>query len=405
MALIFVHGVYTRKGPAYQLSLELKRQLFERHWTGMKVGGTSLDPVLLPGEQSFPYWGDLGAQFAWEMKSLPRDPGEALGAADSAEATIALAATLAEQYPAEAAAPEPLLAIAKTHLLPAAVALLTDAMIASAKNDESAKTVGRELARITKLAVDEPLPAWLDDIQTDSGLVSALLYRANAGDPKADEALGVVSDAGRALQRGVSAIGSAAARLLGHAVDRGGNVLTRGLFDLTRPAFNRMIGMFLGDVFVYLTTRQNDARGIVSHLSATLLAAREAAGPLVIVAHSLGGIVTYDLLSHFLPDLPVDLLVTVGSQVAHFEELKLLAASDRELPDASRPKVPKPSQVGRWINVFDRADALSYVCGQVFEDVKDVPYNSHTHAIKAHSAYFEQRDFYKLLRDEIEASA
>ena len=31
-----------------------------------------------------------------------------------------------------------------------------------------------------------------------------------------------------------------------------------------------------------------------------------------------------DLLSHYRPDINVDLFVSVGSQVAHFEELKVV---------------------------------------------------------------------------------
>ena len=50
--------------------------------------------------------------------------------------------------------------------------------------------------------------------------------------------------------------------------------------------------------------------------------------PLVVIGHSLGGVISMDLLSHFRTDIDVDLFVTIGSQVAHFEEMKLYHASD-----------------------------------------------------------------------------
>ena len=55
----------------------------------------------------------------------------------------------------------------------------------------------------------------------------------------------------------------------------------------------------------------------------------------MIVGHSLGGVITYNILTHFAPEIAVDVFVSVGSQVALFEEMTLYreAAMDyRQIP-------------------------------------------------------------------------
>jgi hypothetical protein len=54
------------------------------------------------------------------------------------------------------------------------------------------------------------------------------------------------------------------------------------------------------------------------------------------------------------------------------------------------------------LNVYDPVDFFSYVCSPVFEDVSDFKYQTRTDSLKAHSAYFEQIDFYRRLRTRLE---
>ena len=72
---------------------------------------------------------------------------------------------------------------------------------------------------------------------------------------------------------------------------------------------------------------------------------------LIIVAHSMGGNIVYDILTHYMPDLVCDLFLTVGSQVGLLEELKLFHASDRAIPTKERPKVPRGPTSGGWLRL------------------------------------------------------
>jgi hypothetical protein len=112
-------------------------------------------------------------------------------------------------------------------------------------------------------------------------------------------------------------------------------------------------------------------------------------------------VISFDLLGHFRPDLQVDLFVSVGSQVAHFEEMKLFRESD----DAVRPpaKAKTPANILHWINVYDEVDIFSYACDRVFDRVDvDARYDTKTYVIKAHSAFFKQARFYKRLRARVD---
>jgi hypothetical protein len=119
------------------------------------------------------------------------------------------------------------------------------------------------------------------------------------------------------------------------------------------------------------------------------------------VGHSLGGVVTYDLLGFYRPDIKVDLFVTVGSQIGHFEEMKLFRLSD---PAIRAPaKATPPPNVLKWINVYDIVDIFSYALTGIFDRFDfDGEYDTKTYVIKAHSAYFNQARLYERLRARID---
>ncbi|MFF4258634.1 hypothetical protein ACFY1L_46370 [Streptomyces sp. NPDC001663] len=121
---------------------------------------------------------------------------------------------------------------------------------------------------------------------------------------------------------------------------------------------------------------------------------------LVVVAHSMGGNIVYDLLSHLRPELECDMLVTVGSQVGLIAELGLFPAV---LPpeDPVRDRAPVPEGVSRWINVFDPNDALSFVIGPVFARGEDFQYSTGRGMWGAHSAYFGLPSFYRRLAERL----
>ena len=73
--IVFVHGVNTRKGPAYDAGKLVIDAFVRKHLSGATIGGRALaQPVT-----TYPYWGDLGMTFAYNMASLPRPQMQALG--------------------------------------------------------------------------------------------------------------------------------------------------------------------------------------------------------------------------------------------------------------------------------------------------------------------------------------
>lgn len=87
---------------------------------------------------------------------------------------------------------------------------------------------------------------------------------------------------------------------------------------------------------------------------ATLKAAAKDGGPLVVMAHSQGTVVTYDCLKN-VPDCPeIDALITVGSP------LGLDEVQDKLSPGYSATEgFPAERVRGTWHNVFDPLDIVS----------------------------------------------
>ncbi|WP_454330283.1 hypothetical protein [Streptomyces glaucescens] len=149
------------------------------------------------------------------------------------------------------------------------------------------------------------------------------------------------------------------------------------LMDRTHPR--------AGDILKYL------ARGAAlrHHIRQRVTEVAEEHGPLVLLAHSLGGTATVDLLAeHELP--AVRHLVTIGSQAAHLHELGALPALD--------PHTPLPGHFPRWTNVYDRRDLLAFLAEPVFpQRVKDIDLTSGQPFKASHSAYFRNPEVLGLL--------
>ncbi|WP_381790935.1 hypothetical protein [Streptomyces niveus] len=146
-----------------------------------------------------------------------------------------------------------------------------------------------------------------------------------------------------------------------------------------------------GDILRY------QARGaeLRSRIADTVRRTRAAAPdrPVVLIAHSLGGIACVDLLA-MEPSLKVDLLVTVGSQAPFLYEMDALTGLRRG--------EPLPHSFPRWLNVYDDRDLLGFVASKVF------PGRAVDHRVDtrqpfpwSHSAYFAHRKLYDWLAKEL----
>ncbi|MER5752247.1 hypothetical protein [Streptomyces sp. NPDC002088] len=139
------------------------------------------------------------------------------------------------------------------------------------------------------------------------------------------------------------------------------------------------------DILKYLA-RGDRLRTFIEERVAEVAAAH---GPLVLLAHSLGGIAAVDLLA--AQDLPaVRHLVTIGSQAAHLHELGALPCLD--------PGAPLPDHFPRWTNVYDRRDLLAFLAEPAFPGrVQDRELTSGQPFKASHSAYFRNPDVLRLL--------
>lgn len=103
-------------------------------------------------------------------------------------------------------------------------------------------------------------------------------------------------------------------------------------------------------------------------------------GPVVLVGHSLGGIMCVDLLiRRSIPQ--VSTLVTVGSQAPFLYEIGALPSLE--------PPEPLPQHFPAWLNIYDHRDILSYVGASVLGDrITDVRVDNGQPFPQAHSAYW-----------------
>jgi hypothetical protein len=128
-----------------------------------------------------------------------------------------------------------------------------------------------------------------------------------------------------------------------------------------------------GDILLY-QTRGEKIRAFIQEQIA------QAEPPVVLIAHSLGGIACVDLLVQQQLS-QVELLVTVGSQAPFLYEINALYSLEygQLLPE----------HFPQWLNIYDLRDFLSYVGNRIFPDrVQDVRVDSRQPFPRSHGAYW-----------------
>ncbi|MFJ6853527.1 hypothetical protein ACIQM3_23875 [Streptomyces sp. NPDC091271] len=152
----------------------------------------------------------------------------------------------------------------------------------------------------------------------------------------------------------------------------------RALTDAAHPA--------AGDILKYLARGEDMRQGLRD-----LVAALEP--PVVLLGHSLGGIVSLDtLITGHLPG--VELLITVGSQGPFLYETGAL-------PSLAHPD-PLPGHVPPWLNLYDRRDLLGYAAEPLFPGrAQDVAIDSRQPFPVAHSAYWTDPAVYRAIGERL----
>jgi hypothetical protein len=380
MPIVFVHGVNNRDGADYRAE-QKARDGFLTEIVAPALG-------LAPDEVRIanPYWGGDGARFAWNMATLP-DPDATAerfgGVAPDETFGSALAAVAHSRLD-----PELSLVDNARADLPGVV----DALYAAAMGQPGSADEARALARSYVLAADyaraNPGAAWLATAQ-ESNFVDLLDYHAEQGGEESLGAGGVLGMVKEGWSRVVHALPDAASALA---------------VRLARRSLNASITRFTGDCFVYLSRRgdKSEPGPIIQTVGDALraaMAARTATdNKLVVIAHSFGGEIVYDILTHFDTGIEVDCLVTVGSQVGLFEEMKLYVSSQKDLPpDPPSGRLKRPANLQRWLNVYDTNDVVSYRVAPIFEGASDFVYDTGYQVPSAHGGYFLRPSFYRRL--------
>lgn len=202
-------------------------------------------------------------------------------------------------------------------------------------------------------------------------------------------------------------IGSAISNAISAVTDRISNTVSTLGFDAVRGNISPAIGLFMGDVFVYLKegkTRKAIQDVIRNDLIQACNAKKVGKGPVVVVGHSMGGVILTDMLTDpvaaGLPsDIAIDALFTVGSQPGLLAALGVLSSNP---PVGSSRR--RPDCVKNWFNVFDPIDPLAFRADMVYLDAVDVVFNSVAGITDTHSKYFQRPQFYARTRARLKAS-
>ncbi|PHJ57499.1 hypothetical protein VF14_21460 [Nostoc linckia z18] len=153
------------------------------------------------------------------------------------------------------------------------------------------------------------------------------------------------------------------------ALPMGTNYIKGNRFELTDK-----ISPMPGDILLYQARGEKIRAFIQQQIE-------QAQPPVVLIAHSLGGIACVDLLVQQQLS-QVELLVTVGSQAPFLYEINALYSLEygQLLPEHF------PQQ---WLNIYDLRDFLSYVGKKIFPDrVQDVVVDSRQPFPRSHGAYW-----------------
>src|SRR6266511_1785992 len=168
-----------------------------------------------------------------------------------------------------------------------------------------------------------------------------------------------------------------------------------------RGSIMQVATSFIGDVMLYLA-RGVEVRDLV-HKTIVRACAQRPNEPLVLIAHSLGGVIAYEYATdpNFADRPPIDLLVTVGSQVALFAEYGLFQAAGAALAHGTsgRQRYPTSGLPGRWLNFYDPDDFLSFPIAGVFPHAAegDRPCAAGKPFPASHSAYWDNPQLYSAI--------
>lgn len=156
-----------------------------------------------------------------------------------------------------------------------------------------------------------------------------------------------------------------------------------------RGSLSESIAATAGDVIMY----QSRGQAIRDFIREKIK--RIQGHPVILIAHSLGGIAAVDLLLE--PDPPkVDLLVTIGSQAPLLYEWNALTKMEYQTGARLPDTFPK------WLNIYDERDFLSYIGSGIFPDqVEDIKVSNGQSFLTSHGAYWNNPKVWSAIFERI----
>lgn len=418
MALVFVHGVNVRRGDLYDRELAFRNRHFLEVFYQQLGRKVSNDAVFSP------YWGDLGANLSADLPFLPRGDYELLWRKKGSAAEPVPEALLRAGEPPEASdqpSKTPLLDIARHASVDEVIDLLWELaereMIESGAEQRHTQHEMDALAhKALEFAHSPEGEKWLAGLKSDDELLarlSNLLHGTTAAvksTGESEKVAGRLSDIIKSAGKRLGGrLGESRTRLgtrreaLREEVVQARLRMRQSLVATTahiineplRALFHAQCALLIGDAFAYFSTRGDEgqpapiAQRIIDTLREAAAISQKNGEELIVVGHSMGGVILCDIVTCYGKDIPIDALITVGSQFPLFADLGMFPGCN----NVPRP-IKRPAQVKNWVNIFDPHDFLGYPASHLFEDVDD--YHLPTYAIggAAHADYFNRRSFY-----------
>ncbi len=428
MPIVFVHGVATRD----------TSKDYSKWWDGLEI---FLREKIAPVISSRPdrvgirdaYWGDLGVKFAWNGASRPRSLlGQGAGGDEPSQMAQAIASASQpgafEGGPTESSAQKPAIGKLPTKDQDGVVEtkrpITRPSALTPAELSDLAATALLTVVNEPPLRAAAAIAA--DEISHDE-TARKLLAAQPGAESEIDLLQTMIQD--RAVdvmkrQSGLTGMGASdwlgrfsesVLESLNRADSAPGYVLTKALGELRKPA-NNLVTLFIGDVFEYVNQRGTPKNPgpiparVIEHLKAARVAPEAATEPMIVLSHSMGGQIVYDVVTAFLPhdpsgqDMRVDFWCATASQVGLFMEMKQFLGEYKEYgADKPNKLVPLPDKkyLGGWWNVWDPNDFISYTARGIFDGVDDEPYNSGMSLMHAHSGYLERPSFYNRFGEKL----
>lgn len=427
MPFLFIHGVNNRQGEDYERGIELRHKFLEQFTFPQLTFASGKKLRFLD-----PYWGKAGAVPRWQNRSMPNH-GTANIPMGEGQKTILETAPINIDF--RNGDPAALLKIARNAGIKAALDVLILQFVKESEGIDSELT-SFALAAQAYCEVDN-LPKWLSEVETDEDFLFQLSQELKESFPPAKTA-NVPQGPNNFWQR----VNETAGRLKNSFGDHTSELLVKAW----REGIQNHATLFLGDAFIYFNERFVDAadesrpkvkeidsetkKNVPSYEEFKLTLKKEKGKTpgkipeivledlfdahesktkddpyLIVMAHSMGGNIIYDLCTDFLgpeSELKIDLLITVGSQFSMFQEIDMFNGVELPTIIEKETQISKPKNIISWINIFDKNDIFAYQATPVFSDVEDFEYETGFGGIGGpHGGYFRRFSFYDRLGKRI----